>query len=71
MIREEAIEYGTEWLKDEYLDAKDREFIKIAIEAMERESCDKYIKEIDHLRRYISKLETQIVEQEPYGGLHQ
>lgn len=27
---------------------------------------DKYIKEIDHLRKYISKLETQIVEQKPY-----
>ncbi len=34
--------------------------------ALEQEPCDKYIKEIDHLRKYISKLETQIVEQEPY-----
>ncbi len=39
MIREKAIEYGTEWLKDEYLDAKDKEFIKIALEALKRESC--------------------------------
>ena len=31
----------------------------------EKEPCDKYIKEIDHLRKYIVKLETQIVEQEP------
>lgn len=30
-----------------------------------QEPCDKYIKEIDHLRKYIYKLETQIVEQEP------
>ena len=31
-----------------------------------QEPCeDKYLKEIDHLRKYISKLETQIVEQEP------
>ena len=29
------------------------------------EQVDKYIKEIDHLRKYISRLETQIVEQEP------
>lgn len=33
-----------------------------------QEPCDKYIKEIDHLRKYISKLETQIVEQEPKTG---
>lgn len=32
--------------------------------ALEQEPCDKYIKEIDHLRKYIYKLETQIVEQE-------
>ena len=37
----------------------------MAIEALEQEPCDKYIKEIDHLRKYISKLETKIVEQEP------
>lgn len=34
-------------------------------ESLEQEPCDKYIKEIDHLRKYIYKLETQIVEQEP------
>ena len=34
-------------------------------EPLEQEPCDKYIKEIDHLRKYIYKLETQIVEQEP------
>ena len=31
-----------------------------------QEPCeDKYLKEIDHLQKYISKLETQIVEQKP------
>ena len=37
MTREEAKNYGTEWLKDEYLDAKDRAFIKMAIEALEKQ----------------------------------
>lgn len=37
MKREEAIEYGKEWLKDEYLDAKDGAFITIALEALEQE----------------------------------
>jgi len=37
MTREEAIKYGIEWLKDEYLDAKDRAFIKIALEVLEQE----------------------------------
>ena len=40
MTRKEAIEYGEEWLKDEYLDAKDRAFIKIALEALKQEPCD-------------------------------
>lgn len=40
MTREEAIKYGIEWLKDECLDAKDRAFIKIALEALEQEPCD-------------------------------
>ena len=35
------------------------------IKALEQEPCDKYIKEIDHLRKYIAKLETKIVEQQP------
>lgn len=35
------------------------------IKALEQDSCDKYIKEIDHLRKYICKLEAQIVEQQP------
>lgn len=34
---------------------------------LEQEPCDKYIKEIDHLRKYISKLETQIIEQKLSG----
>ena len=42
-----------------------REFQQWISEALEQEPCDTYIKEIDHLRKYIYKLETQIVEQEP------
>jgi hypothetical protein len=34
MTREEAIKYGTLWLRDEYLDVKDEAFIKIALEAL-------------------------------------
>ena len=37
---------------------------KFILELLEQESYDKYIKEIDHLRKYISKLETQIMEQQ-------
>lgn len=37
--REEAIKYGTEWLKDEYLDARDGAFIEIALEALKQEPC--------------------------------
>lgn len=33
---ERAIIYGTEWLEDEYLDARDRAFIEIALEALEQ-----------------------------------
>ena len=40
MTREEAIKYGIEWLKDEYLDAKDGAFIKIALESLEQEPCE-------------------------------
>lgn len=40
MTREEAIRYGKEWLKDEYLDAKDAAFIKMAIKAFEQEPCE-------------------------------
>lgn len=36
----------------------------MAIEALEQEPNDKYIKEIDHLHKYIAKLETRIVEQD-------
>lgn len=42
--------------------------LDMTIKALEQEPCDKYIKEIDHLRKYISKLETQIIEQEPKAG---
>ena len=44
------------------------ETVRMAIKALEQEPCDKYIKEIDHLRKYIYKLETQIVEQGPRKG---
>lgn len=37
MTREEAIQYGTAWLKDEYLDAKDKLFVSMAIKALEQE----------------------------------
>lgn len=40
MTKGEAIKYGTEWLKDEYLDAKDRAFIKIALEALDQKPCE-------------------------------
>jgi len=40
MTREEAIKYGTEWLKDEYLDTKDRTFIKIALESLDQKPCE-------------------------------
>ena len=33
---ERAIKYGIEWLEDEYLDARDRAFIEIALEALEQ-----------------------------------
>lgn len=66
MTKEEAIEIiecgeiSNRWGKD------GREVEKMAIKALKQKSCeDKYLKEIDHLRKYISKLETQIVEQEP------
>ena len=42
--------------------------LDMAIKALEQEPCEKYIEEIDHLRRYISKLETQIAEQEHQAG---
>lgn len=42
-----------------------RDACRTAIETLQRQPCeDKYLKEIDHLRKYIIKLETQIVEQE-------
>ena len=47
--REEAIKYGTEWLKDEYLDARDGAFIEIALEALKREPCDDAINREDAL----------------------
>ena len=40
MTREEAIKYGTDWLKDEYLDAKDGAFITIALETLKQEPCE-------------------------------
>jgi hypothetical protein len=46
----------------ECLTEKDGEKMREAIRTLEPR--EKYITEIDHLRKYISKLETQIVEQE-------
>ena len=58
MTREEAIKYGIEWLKDEYLDAKDGAFIKIALEALKQEPCDaisrQAVKELYYIDGYIS-----------------
>ena len=42
-----------------------RQSVVVISEWLEQEPREKYITEIDHLRKYISKLETQIVEQEP------
>lgn len=36
MNNEEAIKYGIEWLEDEYLDAGDRAFIELALEALKQ-----------------------------------
>jgi len=40
MTNEEAVKYGTEWLKDECLDARDGAFIKMALEALRQEPCE-------------------------------
>lgn len=64
MTREEAIEVIEQDIPCEH-DTDLIEALDMAIKSLEQESCDKYITEIDHLRKYISKLETQIVEQEP------
>lgn len=42
MTREEAIKYGTMWLKDEFLDVKDEAFIKIALEALKQKYKDAF-----------------------------
>lgn len=69
MTNEEAILHmilRREELKNSVGDLdEDIKAFDMAIQALEQEPCDKYIKEIDHLRKYISKLETQIVEQKP------
>lgn len=67
MTREEAIRILREIQYPVNGDNKEERdsSISMAIKALEQEPCDKYIKEIDHLRKYIYKLETQIVEQEP------
>lgn len=51
MKREEAIKYGTEWLKDEYLDAKDGAFITIALEALKQKPI------LDKIRAEIMELD--------------
>ena len=55
---------------DLIIHCKSKEEQEMAIQALKQEPCDKYIKEIDHLRKYICKLETQIVEQEPKTVLY-
>ena len=67
MTREEAIEVIEQDIPCEH-DTDLIEALDMAIKSLEQEPCDKYITEIDHLRKYISKLETQIVEQEPKTG---
>ena len=62
MKEETSGNYPDPEYRDEVYEALD-----MAINALEQEPYDKYINEIDHLRKYISKLETQIVEQEPSG----
>ena len=62
MTREEAIKYGIEWLKDEYLDANDGEFIKIALEALEQEPMT------DVLDKIRAEIEEQVLESLSDGG---
>ncbi len=72
MTNQEAskvIKDGIDDMSLDYFDEEQYEALTMAIKALEQEPNDKYIKEIDHLRKYISKLETQIVEQEPSGDL--
>ena len=61
MTREEAIKLAIKACEETWNEKTCKQIRK----ALEQEPCDKYINEIDHLRKYISKLETQIVEQEP------
>lgn len=49
MTNEEAVKYGAEWLKDEYLDAKDGTFIKMSLEALRQEPCEDCISRQDVL----------------------
>ena len=53
MTREEAYKYGLEWLKDEYLlNAEDREFIKMAIEALSQEPCEDCISRREAIKKF-------------------
>ncbi len=57
MTNEEAVKYGTEWLKDEYLDARDGVFIKTALEALRQEPCEDAISRqaaIDTIESWLS-----------------
>lgn len=71
MTREEATKRLREILTEAtefedsvcYVTEEDREPLEMAIKALEQGS--KMLSEIEHLHKYISKLETQIVEQEP------
>lgn len=45
MTREESAKYIKEWLKDEWMDPKDRAVLTVAFEAVNQEPCeDEYIK---------------------------
>jgi hypothetical protein len=61
MTRKEAWRRAKGYLYDTLSGEEADEIIK----AIEQEPLEKYIEEIDYLRRYISKLENQVIEQEP------
>lgn len=63
---EDRIERETDIAFDKEEAKKDAKAIRMGIEAIEQGTReDEMLKEIDHLHKYISKLEIQIVEQEP------
>lgn len=73
--RQETIKYlctNMNWYDEDGGTAGDEEKLNAitdlvnGVPSVTQQPCeDKYLREIDHLRKYISKLETQIVDQEP------